>query len=76
MLDAFEVVPGGIGTVFEAMMIWQLLQVGHLQGTPLILTGEMYAQLVAWCSARPCQEEQPAAVFTGAMLSHFGCECV
>ena len=44
MSDAFVVVPGGIGTVLEAMMIWQLLQVGHLQGTPLILTGKMYAE--------------------------------
>src|SRR5262245_58844627 len=28
--DAFVVVPGGIGTVLELMMIWQLLQVRHL----------------------------------------------
>src|SRR4051795_328175 len=49
MSDAFVVMPGGIGTVLEAMMIWQLLQVGHLQGTPLILVGKMYAELVAWC---------------------------
>ena len=26
-------VPGGIGTVLETMMIWQLIQVGHLQNT-------------------------------------------
>ena len=49
MSDAFVVMPGGIGTVLEAMMIWQLLQVGHLHGTPLILVGKMYADLVAWC---------------------------
>ncbi len=49
MSDAFVVVPGGIGTVLETMMIWQLLQVGHIQGTPLILLGKMYADLVAWC---------------------------
>ena len=35
MSDAFVVMPGGIGTVLEAMMIWQLLQVEHLQDTPL-----------------------------------------
>jgi predicted Rossmann-fold nucleotide-binding protein len=35
--DAFMVAPGGIGTVLETMMIWQLLQVRHLQDTPLIL---------------------------------------
>src|SRR5262245_26780578 len=30
--DAYIVAPGGIGTVLETMMIWQLLQVHHLQG--------------------------------------------
>lgn len=49
MSDAFIVVPGGIGTVLEAMMIWQLLQVRHIEGIPLILTGKMYQDLVAWC---------------------------
>src|SRR5215475_9698761 len=28
--DAFVVAPGGIGTVLETLMIWQLLQVRHL----------------------------------------------
>ena len=46
--DAFVVVPGGIGTVLELMMVWQLLQVRKLQGTPLILVGNMWAELVAW----------------------------
>ena len=46
--DAFLVVPGGIGTVLELMMIWQLLQVKHVQGTPLILVGKMWAGLVDW----------------------------
>jgi len=49
MSDAFVVMPGGIGTVLEAMMIWQLLQVGHLRDTPLIFAGKMYAELIAWC---------------------------
>jgi predicted Rossmann-fold nucleotide-binding protein len=30
------------------MMIWQLLQVGHLKDTPLILVGRMWNELVAW----------------------------
>jgi uncharacterized protein (TIGR00730 family) len=46
--NAFVVTPGGIGTVLEAMMVWQLLQVGHLEGTPLILVGRMWSDLVAW----------------------------
>ena len=49
MSDAYIVMPGGVGTVLEAMMIWQLLQVRHIEGTPLILTGKMYQDLVAWC---------------------------
>jgi uncharacterized protein (TIGR00730 family) len=46
--DAFIVAPGGIGTVLETMMIWQLLQVNHLERTPLILVGKMWPGLVAW----------------------------
>jgi uncharacterized protein (TIGR00730 family) len=46
--DAFIVVPGGIGTVLESMMIWQLLQVQHLHDTPLIFTGPMWGDLAKW----------------------------
>jgi uncharacterized protein (TIGR00730 family) len=46
--DAFVVAPGGIGTVLEAMLIWQLLQVRHVQDTPLIFVGKMWAELVEW----------------------------
>jgi len=48
MSDAYVVVPGGIGTVLEAMLVWQLLQVRHLHDTPLIFAGEMWAELVDW----------------------------
>ena len=46
--DAFIVAPGGIGTVLETMMIWQLLQVRHLERTPLIMVGKMWPGLVDW----------------------------
>jgi uncharacterized protein (TIGR00730 family) len=46
--DAYIVAPGGIGTILETMMIWQLLQVQHLQGTPLILVGRMWPGLIEW----------------------------
>ena len=36
MSDAYVVLPGGVGTVLEATMVWQLLQVRHLHDTPLI----------------------------------------
>jgi uncharacterized protein (TIGR00730 family) len=46
--DAFVVVPGGIGTVLETLMIWQLLQVRHVEHVPLILVGKMWKGLVDW----------------------------
>jgi len=49
--DAFIVAPGGIGTVLEAMMVWQLLQVGHIAATPLIFVGRMWTALVEWARA-------------------------
>lgn len=52
MSDAYVVVPGGIGTVLEAMMIWQLLQVRHLQDAPLVLAGPMWKGLVGWAKAQ------------------------
>jgi uncharacterized protein (TIGR00730 family) len=46
--DAFVVTPGGIGTVLETLMIWQLLQVNHIRDVPLILVGKLYSGLIAW----------------------------
>lgn len=46
--DAFVVVPGGIGTTLEALMVWQLLQVRHLHNIPLIMLGKMWSELVDW----------------------------
>jgi predicted Rossmann-fold nucleotide-binding protein len=48
--DAFVVVPGGIGTVLEMLMIWQLLQVRHITDVPLILVGKMWEGFVDWAS--------------------------
>lgn len=46
--DAFVVAPGGIGTVLEAMLVWQLLQVRHVENVPLIFLGTMWNELVNW----------------------------
>jgi len=46
--DAFVVVPGGIGSLLELSLAWQLLQVRKLYNTPLILVGKMWADLVEW----------------------------
>jgi len=74
--DAFIAVPGGIGTVLEVMMIWQLLQVRKLDSTPLILVGTMWQGLLEWCRAamlrpgfelaNPHDMEIPHCVATGS----------
>ena len=59
--DAFVVVPGGIGTLLETAMIWQLLQVRKLHDTPLILVGKMYCELVDWCRKSMLRADCPLA---------------
>ena len=59
--DAFLVAPGGIGTVLELMLIWQLLQVRHLQGAPLVLIGKMWPGLVAWTRDAMLSTDPPLA---------------
>ncbi len=46
--SAFVVMRGGIGTTLEALMVWQLCQVGHLKRRPLIMVGGMWPELVEW----------------------------
>jgi len=59
--DAFVVAPGGIGTVLEAMLIWQLLQVKHLENTPLILVGKMWPGLIDWARRAMLSSDPPLA---------------
>ena len=59
--DAFVVVPGGIGTVLETMMVWQLLQVRKLHDTPLILAGAMWPGLVEWARHSMLSPDGPLA---------------
>lgn len=59
--DAYLVAPGGIGTVLETMMIWQLLQVRHLQDTPLILVGPMWPGLIDWARSTMLSFDPPLA---------------
>ena len=57
--DAFIVAPGGIGTVLETMVVWQLLQVNHLNDTPLILVGKLWPGLVEWVRDSMLSYETP-----------------
>jgi uncharacterized protein (TIGR00730 family) len=59
--DAFIVAPGGIGTVLETTMIWQLLQVGHLSNTPLILVGKMWPGFIEWARTAMSESDMPLA---------------
>jgi len=59
--DAFVVAPGGIGTVLESMLIWQLLQVRHVHDTPLIFVGKMWAELVEWAKKHMLTTQPPLA---------------
>jgi uncharacterized protein (TIGR00730 family) len=59
--DAFLVAPGGIGTVLETFMIWQLLQVKHLEDTPLILVGQMWPALIEWARTSMLAADPPLA---------------
>ncbi len=64
MSDAYVVVPGGIGTTLELVMVWQLLQVHHLVDVPLVLVGPMWADLVAWAN-RHMVDTDPAYAGAG-----------
>ncbi len=59
--DAFLVAPGGVGTVLETLMVWQLLQVKHLEKTPLILVGTMWPGLVEWAKTTMLATDPPLA---------------
>ena len=49
MSDAYIVAPGGIGTLLESAMVWQLLQVRQLD-VPLVFVGPMWKGLVDWAA--------------------------
>jgi uncharacterized protein (TIGR00730 family) len=59
--DAFVVAPGGIGTLLELLMVWQLLQVKQLEPTPLILVGRMWPGLIAWAREAMLDPDTPLA---------------
>ncbi|TLD43633.1 MAG: hypothetical protein JETT_0064 [Candidatus Jettenia ecosi] len=68
--DAFIVAPGGIGTVLETMMIWQLLQVHHLGNTPLILVGKMWPGLIEWARNSMLSSDPPLANAEDITIPH------
>jgi len=59
--SAFVIVPGGVGTTLETMMVWQLLQVRHISGVPLIFVGSMWRDLVTWAKQHMVDVAEPLA---------------
>ena len=68
--DAFLVAPGGIGTVLEMLMVWQLLQVKQLENTPLILVGGMWPGLIAWARDAMLDTDPPLAGREDVAIPH------
>ncbi len=54
--SAFVVLPGGIGSTLEAMMVWQLLQAKHLPPTPFILYGSHWRGLCRWLEEQAMEQ--------------------
>lgn len=68
--SAFVVVPGGIGTTLETMMIWQLCQVRHVRGLPLIFIGHMWKDLVEWTKRHMLEGERHLASPSDLVIPH------
>src|SRR4051795_1429311 len=68
--DAFVVVPGGIGTLLEMSLAWQLLQVRRLYNTPLILIGKMWTELIDWSRRSMLQEGSELASDVDFAIPH------
>lgn len=68
--DAFLVAPGGIGTVLETLMIWQLLQVRHMGDVPLVLVGRMWPGLVDWARREMLATDPPLASAEDFAIPH------
>ena len=54
--SAFIVLPGGIGSTLEAMMVWQLLQAKHLPPTPFLLYGSHWRGLCSWLEEQAMEQ--------------------
>jgi len=50
------VMPGGIGTCLELFYSWQLTQVKHICNMPIILVGDMWAELIEWAKGTMLKE--------------------
>ncbi len=54
--QAVVVAPGGIGTCLELFYSWQLTQVKHICNIPIIVYGDMWAELIQWVKNYPLKQ--------------------
>ena len=45
--DGYIVMPGGLGTLTELTLVWELIRTGDIPKRPIILYGEYWQQLIA-----------------------------
>lgn len=46
--NVMVIMPGGIGTLLEALYTWQLMQVNQICHVPIIFMGKMWPELIKW----------------------------
>lgn len=55
--DAFIITPGGIGTLLEMALIYQLVQVNHVENKKIICVGRMWRKLKEWIENEMLESE-------------------
>ena len=55
--NVIVVAPGGVGTLLELFFAWQLMQVKHVSGIPIILLGKQWKGLLKWLRKVPLRRE-------------------
>ena len=55
--NVIVVAPGGVGTILELFFSWQLMQVKHASGIPIILLGKQWKGLLKWLRKVPLKRK-------------------
>ena len=55
--NVIVVAEGGVGTLLELFYAWQLVQVGHVCNTPIILLGKQWPPLIKWFKGYPMKHK-------------------
>jgi len=68
--SAFIVVRGGIGTLLETSLVWQLCQVKHVDDVPLVFIGDMWKELVEWAQRNMLSSDPQLAAPMDLEIAH------